>query len=97
MFDDKTEQAIANVVANIRGVSDRVIDGLEDEFGTSTAVAKASPNDLQQVDGVGPVIARKISRRTRAARKNPDLHVSEDIYQEPTINRSTSVRGLSNL
>lgn len=95
--NEKTERAIANVVDNIRGVSDRVIDSLEEEFDNATAVATASVNDLQQVDGIGPVIARKINSRTRAARKNPDLHLSEDIYKESMINRPTSVRGNSNL
>jgi len=82
-----TELAIANVVANIDGVSDRVIDGLDAEFGTATAVAEASPNDLQRVDGIGPVLGRKIARRTNSATRNPQIHVIDDIYDTPRCTR----------
>lgn len=84
---DTTELAIANVVANIDGVSDRVIDGLDAEFGTATAVAEASPNELQRVDGIGPVLGRKIASRTSSARRNPEIHVLDDIYTKPQCSR----------
>jgi len=77
---DLTESAIANVIDNIDGVSDRVIDDLSAEFGTATAVANASPSDLQQVDGIGPVLGRRIARRTSAAKRNPEIHLVDDVY-----------------
>jgi len=86
MTDDKTELAIAKVVSDIRGVSDRVINNLDDEFGSSIEVAMATENNLQHVDGVGPVVARKIRRRTDAARNNPELHLEEDIYSDELRN-----------
>ena len=85
--DDTTELAIANVVANIDGVSDRVIDGLDAEFGTATAVANASPNELQRVDGIGPVLGRMIAHRTNSAQRNPEIHVTDDIYTTPRCSR----------
>ena len=77
---DETMRAIAVVVSNIDGVSERVIDGLTEEFGTTGNVADASPNELQQVDGVGTVISRKIYNRTNSAIKNPEIHQT-DIYR----------------
>ena len=70
---DEQERAIALVVSSTDGVSDRVIDGLDEEFGSAMAIANASPNELQVVDGIGPSIARKIHRRTRSARKEPEM------------------------
>lgn len=75
----EVERAIAVVVDNVDGVSDRVIDGLEEEFGTAAAVAEASPNDLQAVEGIGPAISKRIWRRTNSALKNPEIH-QEDIF-----------------
>lgn len=79
------ERAIAAVVANIDGVSDRIIDGLDDEFGTATAVAEASRRDLQRVDGIGPQIAARIDRRTNSAVNHP--HIAADIYTENDSSR----------
>ncbi|WP_161625216.1 helix-hairpin-helix domain-containing protein [Halosimplex carlsbadense] len=79
MTEREQERAIARVVANIDGVSDRIIDGLDEEFSTPMAIAEASPNELQRVDGIGPAIARRIYRRTDSARKHPELHTT-DIY-----------------
>lgn len=76
---DEVERAIAAVVANIDGVSDRVIDGLDEEFGTAKNVARASPNELQRVDGIGTTLSRRIYRRTNSALKNPGIH-QQDIY-----------------
>lgn len=75
MSNTDTERAIAAVVANIDGISDRVIDNIDEEFDSATAVAHASPTDLQRVDGIGQTLAQRIYRLTNTARNDPDLAV----------------------
>jgi len=73
--DELSELAIANVVDKLPGISDRVLDNLETEFGSVQAVADASVNELKEIDGIGPVLARKISRKTNSAKQYPTIHL----------------------
>jgi len=67
------ERAVAYVVANTTGISDRIIDGLDAEFATAEAIAHASANDLQAVDGIGPTLGRRIARRATKVWRRPRL------------------------
>ena len=39
------------------------------------------------VDGIGPVLGRKIASRTNSATRNPEIHVIDDIYTRPECSR----------
>lgn len=71
------------MVTNIDGVSDRVVANLDDEFGTATEIADASVAELKNVDGIGPVLARRIWRRTNSAVKHPERYSGDAIHEHP--------------
>jgi len=76
--DELRELAIANVVDQIDGISERVLDNLEAEFGTAEAIGNAGVNELKRVDGVGTALARKIYRKTNSAKRHPSIHLGEE-------------------
>ena len=88
---DAVERAIATAVSSIDGVSDRVIDGLDEEFGSATAIADASPNELQKVDGIGPQISRKIARHTNTAKKHPEFFAGGESFYDKDIRRGRTL------
>lgn len=69
----RQERAIALAITSIDGVTDDVVDGLTEEFGTAMAISEVSQTELQKVDGIGPSISRDIFRRSRKARNRPEI------------------------
>ncbi|UXF50887.1 MAG: hypothetical protein HQRvContig02_30 [Haloquadratum phage sp.] len=88
---DAVERAIATAVSSINGVSDPVIDRLDDEFGSATAIANARPNELQEVDGIGPQISRKIARHTNTAKKHPEFFAGGESFYDRDIRRGRTL------
>lgn len=57
---DPNVQAIRQRYASINGVGPKTCHALADVFGTLESIEQADPNDLEQINGIGPDRAAKI-------------------------------------